>query len=76
MSEATQIGVELVARNESGPDPAGDRLEFAFADQCANLVLGAADLAGNLADRQGCGPLHARSMACDHSIECANCTLC
>jgi hypothetical protein len=67
--EPTQIRVELVARNEPGSDPAGDRLEFAVTDQCANVILGAAELGGNLADRQGGRPLHARSMACGSSTE-------
>jgi hypothetical protein len=58
MPEATQIRVELVTRNEPGSNPAGDRLKFAVTDQCANVVLGAAELGGNLADRQGCGRLH------------------
>jgi hypothetical protein len=48
---ATQIVVELVTRNESGSDPAGDRLQFAVTDQCANVVLGAAEFGGNFADR-------------------------
>jgi hypothetical protein len=63
MLEPTQVRVEFVARNEPGSDPAGDRLKFAVADQCANVVLGAAELGGNIADRQGWGPFHARSMA-------------
>ena len=58
MPEPTLIVVELVARNESGADPAGDRLQLAVTDQCANVVLGAAELGGNLSDCQGCGPLH------------------
>jgi hypothetical protein len=53
--EPTQIGVEFVTRNEPGSDPAGDRLKFAVANQRANVVLGAAELGGNLADRQGAG---------------------
>jgi len=67
--EPTHIRVELVARNEPGSDPAGDCLKFTVTDQSANVVLGAAELAGNLADRQWCGPLHARSMACGSSTE-------
>jgi hypothetical protein len=59
MLEATQIRIELVTRNEPGADPAGDRLKFAVTDQCANVVLGAAEFGCNFADRQGCGPLHA-----------------
>ena len=69
MLEPTQIRVELMPRNKAGSDPAGDSLKFAVADQSANVVLGAAELAGNLADRQGCGPLHARSMAGSSSTE-------
>jgi hypothetical protein len=60
--EPTQIRVELVTRNEPGSDPAGDRLQFVVTDQRANVVLGAAELGGDLADRQRCGPVHARSM--------------
>jgi hypothetical protein len=51
VSEPTQIVVELVARNESGSDPAGDRLQFAITDQCSNVFLGAAKLGGNFTDR-------------------------
>ena len=69
MLEPTQKRVEFVARNEPGSDPAGDRLEFAVTDQCANVVLGAAELGGNFTDRQGCRPLHARSMACGSGTE-------
>lgn len=61
--EPTQIRVEYVARNEPGSDPAGDRLKFAVTDQRANLVFRATELRGYLASRQGCWPLHARSMA-------------
>jgi len=65
----TQIGVELVTRNKSGSDPAGDRLQFVVTDQCANVVLGAAEFGGNLADGQGCGQLHARSIASGGDVE-------
>jgi hypothetical protein len=61
--EPAKVGVELVARNETGPDPARDRLQLAVANQCANLFLGAAQLGGKLADCQGCGPVHSRSIA-------------
>jgi hypothetical protein len=54
-----QVIVQLVARNEAGSDPAGDRLQLAVADQCANLVLGAGELGRNLPDGEGCGPVHA-----------------
>ena len=69
MLEPAQIRVELVTRDEPGPDPAGDRLQLALTDQRPHVVLGAAELGGNLADRQGCGPLHARSMARGGSTE-------
>jgi hypothetical protein len=65
--EPTQIRVELVARHEPWSDPAGDRLEFAVTNECANVILGAPELGGNLPDRQGGRPLHARSMACGGS---------
>jgi hypothetical protein len=39
-----------MARNAAGSDPAGHRLQLTFADQRANLLLGAAKLNGNLAD--------------------------
>jgi hypothetical protein len=55
-----QICVELVAWNEAGSDPAGDRPQFVVTDQRANVVLGAAELRGNLANRQGRWPLHER----------------
>jgi hypothetical protein len=57
-SVPTEIRVEYVTGNESGPNPAGDRLQFACADKAANGVLGAAELGGNLAHGQGSGPLH------------------
>jgi hypothetical protein len=61
--DPTTIGIEYVTRNESGPDPAGDRLQFALTDQCASVVLRATELGGNLTDCQGFGPLHLRSIA-------------
>jgi hypothetical protein len=45
-----KVIVELVAWNEAGPNPAGDRPQLAVADQCANLLLGAVELGRNLAD--------------------------
>ena len=63
MLEPKQIRVELMTRYESGPDPAGDRTQFVVANQRANVLLRAAELGGNLTDRQWCGPLHARSIA-------------
>ena len=53
----TQIVVELVTRNESRSDPAGDRLQLAVTNQRADIVLGAAELGGNVANGQGCGPV-------------------
>jgi hypothetical protein len=60
VTEPTQIAVDLVTWDEPGADPAGGRPQLAVADQCANVVLGAAELGGKLADRQGCGPVHDR----------------
>jgi hypothetical protein len=47
-----------VARNQAGPDAAGDSLQLAVTDQTANLVFGAAKLGGNLAHGQGRRPVH------------------
>lgn len=63
MPEPTEIAVELVTRNEAGPDAAGDRLQLTLTDQCTDVVLGTAELGRNLADCQGCGPLHVGSIA-------------
>ena len=56
---SAQVVVELVTGNEAGPDPAGDGLELAVADECASLVLGAVELGRDLADRQRFGPVRA-----------------
>ena len=58
-----KVVVEHMARNEPGADSTGDGLQLAVADQTANLVLGAAELGGHLADGQGCRPVHVRSIA-------------
>ena len=63
MPEPAQISVDLVTRNPAGSNPAGDRPQLAVANQRANVFLGAAQLGGKLANRQGCGPLHAESIA-------------
>src|SRR5206468_7569689 len=63
VSEPANVGVELVARDKAGPDPAGDGAQLPGADQRAHLVLGAVELGRNLADGQGCGPVHVRSIA-------------
>jgi hypothetical protein len=60
--EPAKVVVELVARNEARPDPAGDRPQFPVADESANLVLGAAELGRNLADGEGCRPVHTQSI--------------
>ena len=65
MPVPAKVVVEHVARNEPGSDAAGDGLQLAVADESANLVLGAAELGSNLADGQGCGPVHAGSIAAD-----------
>jgi hypothetical protein len=65
MSKSENVGVELVAWDEAGPDSAGDRPQLPVADQGANLVLGAAELGRNLADGQGRGPVHARTLRRD-----------
>jgi hypothetical protein len=49
-----------MARNEPGSDTAGDRLQLAVTNQRANLVLGAAELSGDLADGEWCRPVHRR----------------
>ena len=53
MLKPAQIRIELVTRNESGSDPAGDRPQFVVTDQRANVVLGAVELRGNLANCGG-----------------------
>jgi len=62
--KSANVSVELVAWNEAGPDPTGDRSQLPVANQRANLVLGAAELDRNLVDGQGLGP-----------VECPNLTL-
>jgi hypothetical protein len=63
MLDATQIGVELVTRNESRSDPAGDRLQLSVAKKRANILFGAAELGSDFADCQGYGPFHSGSIA-------------
>ena len=58
-----EVVVQAVARHEARPNPARDRLQLALADQCANLVLRAVELDGDLADGEWGGPLHGRSIA-------------
>lgn len=52
MLQPPPVGVELVARNEAGPDPARDRPKLARANQRADLVLRALKLFGKLVHRQ------------------------
>ena len=59
------VVVQPVARNEAGPDPAGHRLQLAVADQGPNIVLGAAELDGDLTHGEWCGPVHDGSIAPD-----------
>lgn len=61
--EPADVGVELVARHEAGPDPAGDCSQLAVADQSADLVLGALELYRDLANAERRGPVHARTLA-------------
>jgi uncharacterized protein YjbI with pentapeptide repeats len=69
--ETAQIGVDLVTRDEPGSDPARDRPQLAGADQPADVVLGAAELGGELAHRQGCRPVHAREYRRDRAYRLA-----
>ena len=62
MLAPANVGVELVRWNEAGPDAAGDRPQLPVADQNADLFLGAVELGRNLADGQGRGPVHARTL--------------
>jgi hypothetical protein len=48
--EPAPVGLELVARNEARPDPAGDRPQLALSDQGADVVLGARELVGEFSD--------------------------
>jgi hypothetical protein len=57
--ESPDVGVELVARDTPGPDPAGNGPQLSCADQRANLFLGASELGRRLTDGQRCGPVHA-----------------
>src|SRR5690349_12506759 len=74
MPLAAQVVVELVARHEPGPDPAGDRPQLPLADQRANLVLGAAQLGRDLADGEWCGPVHPPNLTwgCDYRTAIAS----
>lgn len=63
MLEPALVGVEFVARNESGPDAARHGPKFAFADQSAHVLLGAAKLDGKVSNCQALRLLHAGSIA-------------
>lgn len=62
-----QVVVQPVSRDEAGPYTAGDRLQLVLANQRANLVLRTAELGSDLADGEGCGRVHTRSMDCSRS---------
>lgn len=64
MLQPAQVRVDLVARDAAGPDPAGDGLELAAANQRADLVLGAAELGRELGDGQRCGAVHDPEYRC------------
>lgn len=49
--QPAKVRVDLVARYTTRPDSARDRSQLAVSNQCANLVLGAAQLDGELTNR-------------------------
>ena len=53
------VGVELVARDETGPNAARHRPKLALADQGANVLLGAAELESDVSNCQAIRLLHA-----------------
>lgn len=48
--QPAEVVIQPMARNEARPDPAGNRLQLAGPDQRTDIVLGAAELVGDLAD--------------------------
>ena len=68
MAEPTKVGVELMAWNAAGPNPARDRPQLTLADQSANLVLRAAELGRKLAHGQRCRPVHTRTLVVAASL--------
>ena len=66
MLQPAPIGVELAARDETGPNAAGDGLKLAIADQGAYVLFGAAELGGKVSNGQAIRLIHAGSIArCD-----------
>ena len=63
MEHAPAVGVELVARDETGPNPAGHRSQLSLADEGAHVVLGAVEFQRDVSNRQALRFLHARSIA-------------
>jgi hypothetical protein len=64
VEHAPPVGVELVARDETGPNPAGHRSQLSLADQGAHVVLGAVEFQRDLSNRQAfrsCMPEVSRS---------------
>src|SRR5580765_134044 len=62
---AAPVGVELVARDETGSNAACDRSKLALADQGADVLLGAAELESEVSNCQALRLLHSRSIAPD-----------
>ena len=60
--DSAKVVVEFVTWHEARSDPTGDRPQLPAADQGAHLFLGTVELRRDLADGQGCGPVHARSI--------------
>jgi uracil phosphoribosyltransferase len=57
------VGVELVARDETGSNAARHCPKLALADQGADVLLGAAELGSEVSNCQAIRLLHARSIA-------------
>jgi hypothetical protein len=56
------VGVELVARDETRPNTAGDGPQFALSNQGADILLGAAKLGGNVSNCEALRFLHPGSI--------------
>ena len=56
---AAPVGVELVARDETGSNAACDCPKLALADQGADVLLGAAELESEVSNCQALRLLHA-----------------
>ena len=63
MFHSAPVGVELVARDATRPNPTRHGPQLSLADQGADLFLGAAELESNVSDCQGIRLLHTRSIA-------------